>query len=308
MGFFSRKKEGEVAPDTGMTEDGSNSEKSPGIGPWDESDHPDRGDLLDAGALWLPTIAGATIQFSVDQRRKIVLGAVYIKDNSALQLQVFAAPKSTGLWEEVRAELISAIASQGGRARQMDGDYGVEVKATMPVADSTMTNPVRYVGVDGPRWLLRATVTGKGAVDVAAGNAILHDVLDLLVVSRGRLRILHATCWPWRCLPRKRKPRWRARSSCPCPPADRRFRKSSEWASSPHQSARSRHGHHLSGGGRTVRVQRDAAGGRGFLAAGVLGSPRSALHRDRDATPRQRGARHEARRADSLQSGIHGAR
>ncbi len=186
MGFFSRKKERENVLDGATVVEHSVSEESPGVGPWDETDHPDRGDLLDAGALWLPTIPGATIQFSVDQRRKIVLGAVYIKDNSALQLQVFAAPKSKGLWEDIRAELISAIAAQGGRSRQVDGEYGPEVLATMPTSDKTKVNPVRYVGIDGPRWLLRATVTGKGATDSPAAATILHDVLDLVVVSRGQ--------------------------------------------------------------------------------------------------------------------------
>lgn len=186
MGFFSRKKEREGALDKDGAVGDSDSEDSPGVGPWDESDHPEQGDLLDAGSLWIPTIAGATIQFSVDQRRKIVLGAVYIKDNSALQLQVFAAPKSAGLWDDIRAELISAIAAQGGRSRQVEGEYGTEVLATMPTADKSKVNPVRYVGIDGPRWLLRATVTGKGSTDNAAATAILHSVLDLVVVSRGQ--------------------------------------------------------------------------------------------------------------------------
>ncbi|MFT0848505.1 DUF3710 domain-containing protein [Actinomycetaceae bacterium L2_0104] len=186
MGFFSRKKANEDGTDEDVLAEDSASEESPGVGPWDELDHPDRGELLDAGALWLPTIQGATIQFSVDQRRKIVLGAVYIKNNSALQLQAFAAPKSAGLWDDIRAELISAIAAQGGRSRQVDGEYGPEVLATMPTQDKTKSNPVRYVGIDGPRWLLRATVTGKGATDNAAASAILHEVLDSVVVVRGQ--------------------------------------------------------------------------------------------------------------------------
>ena len=183
MGIFSRKKKESVVSNEEATEPENT------IGPFSEEDHPDRGDLLDAGALWLPKVEGATVQFSVDKRRKLVLGVVYVKNNSALQLQVFAAPKSSGLWEDIRAELISAIAAQGGNSQQEEGEYGSEVRALMPVAASKNakpTNPVRYIGIDGPRWLLRATVTGRASTNDDAASAILHDVLDQLVVVRGQ--------------------------------------------------------------------------------------------------------------------------
>ncbi|MGO1591786.1 MAG: DUF3710 domain-containing protein [Ancrocorticia sp.] len=183
MGIFSRKKKGAGASE----EEVPDSEISEATGPFTEEDHPDRGELLDAGALWLPTVEGATVQFSVDKRRKLVLGVVYVKDNSALQLQVFAAPKSSGLWEDIRAELISAIAAQGGKSVQADGEYGAEVHAVMPAGDNKKpTSRVRYVGIDGPRWLLRATATGRAATDDAAASAIMHEVLDQLVVVRGQ--------------------------------------------------------------------------------------------------------------------------
>ncbi len=184
MGFFSRKKKSNE--DALEHEALAQSDNAQAVGPWDESDHPERGDLLDAGSLWLPLVPGANIQYSVDQRRKMILGVLYVKDGSALQLQAFAAPKSSGLWDEVRAEMVSAIAAQGGHSQFDEGEYGTEIHAAVPTPDKSGSYRIRYIGVDGPRWLLRANVTGKGATDAAAASDILHAVLDELVVVRGQ--------------------------------------------------------------------------------------------------------------------------
>ena len=181
MALF-RRKRGEDPAD----EDRDASTPAPqGVGPWDESDAPHRDDLLDCGALRIHVLDAATLQFTVDRTRDLVLGAVYILGDSALQLQVFAAPKSRGIWADVRADMISSIASQGGSSREGHGDYGTEIRAQMPIEGHRSINPVRYVGIDGSRWLLRATLTGKAAVDDDASRALLHLVLDDTVVVRG---------------------------------------------------------------------------------------------------------------------------
>ncbi|MFT3942876.1 MAG: DUF3710 domain-containing protein [Ancrocorticia sp.] len=184
MGFFSRKKKSNE--DILAREEADAQSDSQAVGPWDESDHPERGDLLDAGSLWLPLVPGANIQYSVDQRRKAILGVLYVKDGSALQLQAFAAPKSSGLWDEVRAEMVSVLAAQGGHSELEEGEYGTEIRAVVPTPDKSANYRIRYIGIDGPRWLLRANVTGKGATDDAAASDILHAVLDDLVVVRGQ--------------------------------------------------------------------------------------------------------------------------
>lgn len=186
MGFFSRKKktnEDALAREEMAPESLDDSQE---VGPWDESDRPERGALLDAGSLWLPLVPGATIQYSVDQRRKAILGVLYVKDGSGLHLQAFAAPKSSSLWDEVRAEMVSSLAAQGGRSQVEEGEYGAEIRAAAPTPDKSGTYRIRYIGIDGPRWLLRVNLTGKGATDDAAANELLHAVLDDLVVVRGQ--------------------------------------------------------------------------------------------------------------------------
>jgi hypothetical protein len=99
----------------------------------------------------------------------------------------FAAPKTAGLWEDLRVELAEAIEKSGGQAEQVDGPFGPELRAKVPAKTRdgrTGKKSVRYVGLDGPRWFLRAELTGKAATNPqAAGD--LEGVLRDVVVNRG---------------------------------------------------------------------------------------------------------------------------
>lgn len=179
MGWFSRKKN-DVESDIVDVE--SDVEVSRTEGPFDEADHPERGELLDAGSLWIPQVPGAKLQFSMDSARKTILGIVYVKDGAALQLQAFAAPRSTGLWNDIRREMITSIAKQGGSSREENGPFGEELRANMPVPNTTTPQPHRFIGIDGPRWLLRATLYGKAGFDEAAANEMIEIVRKIVVV------------------------------------------------------------------------------------------------------------------------------
>jgi hypothetical protein len=57
----------------------------------------------------------------------------------------------------------------------------------MPQADQngrTVFMPARFVGVDGPRWFLRAVVSGRAAIEPAAADAV-HEVIRTAVIDRG---------------------------------------------------------------------------------------------------------------------------
>ena len=47
-----------------------------------------------------------------------------VQGDSSLQVQAFAAPKSDGLWEDVRQEIATAVAEAGGQAEEPDGPFG----------------------------------------------------------------------------------------------------------------------------------------------------------------------------------------
>ena len=44
--------------------------------------------------------------------------------------------------------------------------------------------PARFIGVDGPRWFLRAVVSGRAAIEPAAATEV-HDLIRTAVVDRG---------------------------------------------------------------------------------------------------------------------------
>ncbi|MFD0665141.1 DUF3710 domain-containing protein [Thermocatellispora tengchongensis] len=148
-------------------------------GPWDADEpHPDR-DRVDLGGLRLPVIEGFEIQVNVagDQ----IVGAVVLGGDSALQVHAFAAPKSSGIWDEVRAELAEGVRAVNGTVSEREGPFGVELAGEVPV-EGQGRQPVRYLGVDGPRWFLRAVISGKAAADPAAGEALEGLIRDIVVV------------------------------------------------------------------------------------------------------------------------------
>ena len=69
---------------------------------------------LDFGSLRVPAVDGMQLRVEMDDNEKPVAVAVML-DDTVLQLQAFAAPKSESLWDEVRQEIAEGI--RGARAR-----------------------------------------------------------------------------------------------------------------------------------------------------------------------------------------------
>ncbi|MEV1202308.1 DUF3710 domain-containing protein [Microbispora rosea] len=152
-------------------------------GPWDADDDYPEAERVDLGGLRLPVGPGFEIQLSMagDQ----VDGVIVLVEESALQVNVFAAPKRSGIWDEVRTELAREVVAAGGSAEDRDGPFGPEIAAEVPAQGQPQgRQPVRYLGVDGPRWFLRAVVSGRAAVDPEAART-LEDVVRGIVVVRG---------------------------------------------------------------------------------------------------------------------------
>jgi hypothetical protein len=159
----------------------------PTTGPFDQSDVARRGARLDFGALWLPAHAGMTVRMDVQRASGNAVAVTVSHDGSKLQLSVFAAPKSAGLWDEVRGDMARHALEAGGKAAEEDGPFGKELRAVLPVErpdGKKGTAKVRLWGVDGPRWLLRGQLTGKAATDDAAA-APFADLFRDIVVVRG---------------------------------------------------------------------------------------------------------------------------
>lgn len=158
-----------------------------GVGPWDVSEVPELGPRIDLGALRVPGVPGMELRMEVDQKTNRVTGVGLSVDGSALQVQAFAAPRTDGIWDEIRAEIAESIVKQGGAVDDVPGPYGRELLARLPARTPdgrTGHRPARFIGHDGPRWFLRGVISGKAAVDVEAA-ATLEEIFGNIVVVRG---------------------------------------------------------------------------------------------------------------------------
>jgi hypothetical protein len=158
-------------------------EVKPTTGPWDHRDRPRDDDMprVDLGGMRVPIPAG--VEMRVEAQDDLVIAATLVDGPSQLMLHAFAAPKSSGIWDEVRNELAESLRQNGGSAEAAEGRFGPELRARIP-DDGGTTQPGRFLGVDGPRWFLRGLLTGPAASDPGQAQR-LEELFRQVVVNRG---------------------------------------------------------------------------------------------------------------------------
>jgi hypothetical protein len=152
-------------------------------GPYDVDDLPndDETPRLDLGSLQVPVPDG--IEVRVDVQDDVIVAATLVDGRNELQVHAFAAPRSSGLWVEVRTEIAESLRGSGGSAEQADGPFGPELRARVPV-EGGGPQPARFIGVDGPRWFLRGLLTGPASTDPAQASR-LEQAFRGVAVHRG---------------------------------------------------------------------------------------------------------------------------
>jgi hypothetical protein len=156
-------------------------------GPFDLAEAPRGDEHLDLGALRVLGVEGMQLRLEIDQEQQQVIAATAVLGDSSLQLQAFAAPRSGGLWAEIRDEIAGSVATRGGTAEVTEGPLGTELRTRMPSQDAagrTVFAPARFVGVDGPRWFLRGVLTGRSAINDESAKPLL-DLFRSTIVVRG---------------------------------------------------------------------------------------------------------------------------
>jgi len=157
-------------------------------GPYDSGDLPDDGlERIDLGSLRVPPAEGAEVRLQVDEQTGEVQSVMLAGEQGAVELRAFAAPRGGDLWTEVRPQIAADVAQHGGTATERDGRWGTELVCQMQVVmpDGTQAmQPSRIVGINGARWLLRATFLGQPAVEPDGAEA-WEDALAAVVVHRG---------------------------------------------------------------------------------------------------------------------------
>ena len=160
-----------------------------GAGPWDITEVdldleplPGRA-RIDLGSMIITGFGGAELRLQVAEETQQIISAMLIQGDSALELGAYAAPRSGGLWPELRDEIIEAATEAGGSAALVEGPFGVELRRILPVTTPDGEQgyqPSRMWVVEGPRWLLRGILYGQAAVV----EGLEPPVSDLLAAFR----------------------------------------------------------------------------------------------------------------------------
>jgi hypothetical protein len=141
---------------------------------------------VDLGSLLIRGRPGMQVRIEVDQQSQRIRAVTLVAGRSGVQLQAFAAPRSSGIWADVSREVAADATKRGGTATAIEGPFGPELKVVVPATmpdGKPATQTTRVVGVDGPRWLLRATFFGPAIDRSEAGD--LDDAFRDTVVVRG---------------------------------------------------------------------------------------------------------------------------
>ncbi len=181
-------------------------------GPWDISEiedleSTDERPRIDLGSIILTGVPGSELRLQVAEETNQIVSAMLVIEtiveppasaqaspqaySSALELGAYAAPRSGGLWAELRDEISESAVGDGGTASLAAGPFGIELRRLLPVTapdGEQGYQPSRMWVAEGPRWLLRGIVYGQAAVEDDPESPVVADVLDAfrqVVVRRG---------------------------------------------------------------------------------------------------------------------------
>ena len=157
-------------------------------GPFDESEANPVRPYIDLGGIKILPREGLNLRLEVEEQTKRIVAVGLDYADSSLQLQAFAAPRTTGLWSDTRDQIRDQVRQQGGRVEEREGPFGPELLAEVPVVagaeGDSAKRLARFVGVDGPRWFLRGVIGGAATGDMDAA-AQVEDLFRSIVVVRG---------------------------------------------------------------------------------------------------------------------------
>ncbi|MEO0060686.1 MAG: hypothetical protein RL343_304 [Actinomycetota bacterium] len=156
-------------------------------GPLDVSEVQGVRPYIDFGSMRIPSRENLQMRLEVEESTQRIVAVSMDFAGSSLQLQAFAAPKSEGIWHEIRSQMRDSIKTQGGETEERVGSLGPELIAKIPLIDEsgikTGHRLARFIGVDGPKWFLRGVI-GGAALNDAKAAADIDDLFRSVVVVR----------------------------------------------------------------------------------------------------------------------------
>jgi hypothetical protein len=153
-------------------------------GPLDESEANHVRPYVDLGGVKVLPRPELALRLEVEEGGSRVVAVAMDYAGSTLQVQPFAAPRNSGLWHEIREQIVDQISRQGGTTSTTPGPFGPEIRAEIPSPGGESSRIARFIGVDGPRWFLRGVVSGQALVDQEAA-ARVEELFRSIVVVRG---------------------------------------------------------------------------------------------------------------------------
>lgn len=131
---------------------------------------------LNLGSILLPVPRVGDVQVEMGPKGPTMLHL--ITPAGRITPVAFAAPTSGGQWAKAAAEIRDGLAEDQLEVAEVAGPWGTEIYGTREGI------AMRVIGVDGPRWMLRMTLSGP--VDKAEELAeIGRGVVARTFVSRG---------------------------------------------------------------------------------------------------------------------------
>lgn len=190
-----RRKSSQEAQDAQDALDAAAADAGPVSGPYDADDGvlEDGVDRVDLGSLLVAPSEGRELRLQVDEATGEVQAVMLTGPDGMLEMRAFAAPRNGDLWSDVRSQISAEMTQQGGTVSEREGRFGTELVCSMPVTNTegrSGTQPSRVIGVNGPRWFLRATLVGRPALDVGTdgegeGSGSWEDAISEVAVRRG---------------------------------------------------------------------------------------------------------------------------
>jgi hypothetical protein len=148
-------------------------------GPFDVADAEEDGiPRIDLGSVKVPVPDGSQVQVEMDPESGGVRAVHVVTEQGQVTVSAYAAPRSGGLWKDVGNELAEQLRQDGAKVSIGMGEWGIELSAIVGEV------ALRFVGVDGPRWMLRGVIAGPQTV-AAQAPMVLRDIVRRTIVDRG---------------------------------------------------------------------------------------------------------------------------
>ncbi len=182
-----RRKSADDVDDLGAHDAEASDVADAAVGPFDADELPEDGDeRVDLGSLLILPEEGRELRLQVDEASGTVQSVMLAGEDGAIELRAFAAPRHGDLWTEVRPQIAADMAQRGGTAVEREGRFGTELVCELTVQrpeGGTAKQPSRILGINGSRWLLRATLLGRPAVEFDDDS--WEETLTRVAVRRG---------------------------------------------------------------------------------------------------------------------------